>query len=287
MCYNQIMETIVLQFFEGLRTDALTYLFGFFSFLGEGLTVGAVVLLIYWLVGGRTGEQLLCTVLSSAAINALLKETVHRPRPYAAGVVSRLDVDNFLFSTRGLGDTLSFPSGHAMSSTAAWTAMRAKRWWAWIVAILVLLTICASRMYFGVHYPTDLLAGAAFGLLIALFWELVFSQLYAYRHFFLMGIALVCLFALPAAPSSDFVHMTALLAGAAFFLPLTAMLRYDVPKKFVRRLWRLPVGLVCVGIVFAATYFLPEGAGWSLLKWFLLVGAGTFLSAVFFKLLKI
>ncbi len=283
------MEQVILQFFESLRTEALTYVFGVFSFLGEGLTVGAVVLLLYWLVGGRTGEQLLCTVMSSAAMNAMAKEAVHRPRPYAAGVVSRLDVDNFLFSTRDLGDTLSFPSGHAMSSTAAWTAgaMRSKKWWAWPIAVTVLLLICASRLYFGVHYPTDLLAGAAFGLVIALFWELVFTHLYAYRHFFLMAIALVCLAGLPTAPSSDFVHMTAMLAGGAFFLPLTSFLRYDVPARFVRRLWRIPVGLVCVGIVFAATYFLPEDPGWSLLKWFLLVGAGTFIATIFFKLFKI
>ena len=283
------MEQAILQFFEGLRTGALTYVCGFFSFLGEGVTVGAVILLLYWLIGGRTGEQLLYTVVTSAAVNALAKEAVRRPRPYTAGVVSRLDVDTPLFSTRGLGDYLSFPSGHAMTSTAAWTAgaMKAKKAWAWAVAVLVILAICCSRLYFGVHYPTDLIGGILFGLLIALFWQLVFRDLYAYRQFFLMAIALVCLLTLPLAPSSDYVHMTALLAGAAFFLPLVSFLHYDVPKKFARRLWRLPVGLVCVGVVFAATYFFPEGAGYSLLKWFLLVGAGAFVAHIFFKLFKI
>ncbi len=283
------MEQVILQFFEGLRCDALTYVLGFFSFLGEGITVGAVILLLYWLIGGRTGEQLLYTVLTSAATNALAKEAVHRTRPYAAGVVSRLDVDTPLFSTRDLGDALSFPSGHAMTSTAAWSAgaMKAKRWWVWVIAVLLIATICCSRLYFGVHYPTDLLAGILFGLLIALFWQLVFKELYAYRQFFLMAIALVCLVMLPMAPSSDYVHMTALLSGGAFFLPLVSFLKYDVPKSFKRRLWRIPVGLVCVGVVFAATYFLPEGSGYSLLKWFLLVGAGTFVAACFFKLLKI
>lgn len=283
------MEQVILQFFEEMRSGALTFVFGTFSFLGEGLIVGGVIVLLYWLIGGRTGEQLLYTVVTSAAVNALAKEAVHRPRPYTAGVVSRLDVDTPLFSTRNLGDYLSFPSGHAMTSTAAWTAgaMKLKKVWAWVIAVAVILLICCSRLYFGVHYPSDLIAGILFGSLIALFWQLVFRDLYAYRQFFLMAIALVCLLTLPLAPTSEYVHMAALLAGAAFFLPLASLLHYDVPKNFARRLWRIPVGLACVGVVFIATYFLPEGVGYSLLKWFLLVGAGTFVAQIFFKLLKI
>lgn len=288
MWYNRGMEAVILQFFEGIRTPALTWVFGALSFLGEGLTVGAVILLLYWLLGGRAGEQLLVTAVSSAALNAMMKEAVSRPRPYAAGVVERLDVDTPLFSTRGLGDALSFPSGHAQATSSGVFAgaMLKKRIWGWILAAFFLLGVCASRLYFGVHYPTDLLAGALFGLIVALFWHLVYRDLYAFRYYFLAAFALVCLFMLPFSPEKDFVHMTALLAGAAFFLPLTSYLRAPMSKGW-RRVFRLPVGLACVGAVFAATYFLPEGAGFSLLKWFLLVGAGTFLAAVFFKALKI
>lgn len=282
------MEQTILQFFEEIRTPALTWLFGFFSFLGEGLTVGAVVVLLYWLIGGKTGEQLLFSTVTAAALNSMTKEAVKRPRPYAAGVVERLDVDTPLFSTRGLGDNLSFPSGHAQATSAAIFsgALRGKKVWGWLIAVLYLLLVCASRLYFGVHYPTDVLAGALYGFLIAIFWHLIFTDAYNFRYYILMAIALVCLVTLPLAPSSDAVHMTALISGAAFFLPLTNYLRVPMSKG-LRRIWRIPVGLACVGVVFLATYFLPEGAAFSLLKWFLLVGSGTFASGIFFKVLKI
>ncbi len=282
------MEQTILQFFEEIRTPALTWLFGIFSFLGEGLTVGAVILLLYWLLGGKTGEQLLFTAVSSAALNSMMKEAVRRPRPYAAGVVERLDVDTPLFSTRGLGDDLSFPSGHAQATSSGIFAgaLRGKKIWGWLIAVLYLLLVCASRLYFGVHYPTDVLAGALYGLVIAVFWHLIFSEAYDFRYYILMALALVSLLALPLSPSSDFVHMTALISGAAFFLPLTSYLHIPMSEG-KRRIWRIPVGLACVGVVFLATYFLPEGAAFSLLKWFLLVGSGTFGAGVFFKILKI
>ncbi len=282
------MEATILQFFEGIRTPALTWVFGIFSTLGEGIVVGAIILLLYWLIGGRVGEQLLVTAASSAAFNAMLKEAVHRPRPFVAGVVERLDVDTPLFSTRDLGDYLSFPSGHAQATASGVFAgaMCKRRAWGWLLAILFLALVCVSRLYFGVHYPTDVLTGAVLGLVVALFWHLIYRDLYDYRYYFLGAFALVCLFMLPFAPTSDFVHMTALTAGAAFFLPLTSFLKAPMPKGW-RRLLRLPVGLLLVGAMFAATYFLPEGAGYSLLKWFLLVGAGTFLASVLFKALKI
>ena len=55
------MEQAILLFFEKLHTPALTFVFGALSFLGEGLTVGVVIVLLYWLIGGRVGEQLLFT----------------------------------------------------------------------------------------------------------------------------------------------------------------------------------------------------------------------------------
>lgn len=284
------MEQAILLFFEQLRTPALTVFFGIFSFLGEGIVVGGVVLLLYWLIGGDFGEQLLVTALSSAGFNAMMKTGVARPRPYAAGKVSRLDVDVPFFSTTDLGDYLSFPSGHAQASASALFAgsLRKKRAWMWAVSVLFLLLVCCSRLYFGVHYPSDVLMGTAFGLLVAGFWNLIYRELHAYRYIALAIFALAVLLPLPLAPEGDYPTMAGLLSGGAVFLPLASFLRYDgAPKKFRVRLLRLPVGLLSVGAVYAATSFFPEGAAYSLLTWFLLAGAGIFLARVFFKIFKI
>ena len=283
------MDEAILLFFEKIRCPALTWVFGFISFFGEAVTIGGIVILLWWLIGGRAGEQLLFTALSSAAMNSMMKCAVHRPRPYAAGVVERLDVDTPLFTTRGLGDNLSFPSGHAQATTSALLtgACLKHRAWKWVVAVLCILLVCCSRLYFGVHYPTDVLAGALFGTLVAIFWQLIFREGYRYRYMILICMALFILATVPLAPEKELVRMAGLLAGGAFFLPLVSFLHYDGPIKSWKRLLRIPVGLLAAGSVFALTLLFPEDLGFTLLKWFLIIGAGTFLATLFFKILRI
>ena len=172
------MEQVLLQFFEGIRSPALTVVFGIFSALGEGLIVAGAVILVYWLAG-QAGEQILFTLLSSAAANSLVKCVVQRPRPYAAGATEQLPS----FFGKEYGDALSFPSGHTQASASALLAgaMRVRRAWMWILSLLLIALIACSRLYFGVHWPTDLLGGFLFGLAFALFWQLIFGHAYRLR----------------------------------------------------------------------------------------------------------
>jgi undecaprenyl-diphosphatase len=98
-------------------------------------------------------------------LNALLKELFERPRP---------DVVPHLREVA----TLSFPSGHALTSAAVYltlgalvmemTRSRLGKIYCMAVAMLATALIGASRVYLGVHYPTDVLAGWLIGLSWAL-----------------------------------------------------------------------------------------------------------------------
>ncbi len=288
MCYNSAMDEMILKFFEGIRSPALNVVFGIFSTLGEGMVVAGIVILLYWL-WGKAGEQLLFTAVSSAALNSVLKVTVARPRPFVAGVVERVDIDTPIFSTRDLGDFLSFPSGHAQTSSAALvgSSLRLKKWWMWLIAVPVILLIICSRLYFGVHYPTDLLAGLALGIAVAVFWEIIFRYAYKSRHLIMLFFAAAVICLVPFFPEKDLLMTGGLLAGAAVFMPLTSLLKYDPPKWSWKRLWRIPVGGILAGMVYVGFHFLPADTGLYFLRWFLLVGAATFVANAFFKLLKI
>ena len=281
------MEQAILQFFEGLRCPPLDIIFSFFSFFGEATVLAAAVVLLYWLIANDAGEQILLTALTSLPLTVLLKHAVVRPRPYAAGVVARAEVDNFFTSTEGLGDNLSFPSGHAQSAGSVLCALslRLKGVWVWIFsAALVILIIC-SRLYLGVHYPTDVLAGLVFGVAVALFWNIIYRRAYRFRYIVLCGIALATLVPVLFFVHEDYIQAAGFLAGSAFFLPLYGIIFKRKPAPFPRRLWRIPVGLLTMGVVFTFTLLLPEG--FALLKWFLLAGAATFLSELCFGILKI
>ena len=107
---------------------------------------------VYFLLFGNLGGQLL---------NRLLKAHFARPRP--AAVLWEQHVDTF-----------SFPSGHAMSSFIAFGIIaylvanavptRALKRFVWITAALLIGLVGFSRMYLGVHYPSDVLAGFMAGL---------------------------------------------------------------------------------------------------------------------------
>lgn len=104
---------------------------------------------------------LLASTFGGIVLNGVLKLGFNRPRPS-------------LFVPAVHTVSSSFPSGHAMSaaivySTVAYLAARLHRrkWARWLVmtAALVLITLISfSRMYLGVHYPSDVIAGVAVGL---------------------------------------------------------------------------------------------------------------------------
>ena len=103
---------------------------------------------------GRYAAELLLAMGGGLALNELLKAWFHRPRPTSA-----------LFYQYGL----SFPSGHAMMSTAyygclAWLVVQHTGRWGWATALVGFAGLVGlSRVYLHVHYPTDVLAGFAGG----------------------------------------------------------------------------------------------------------------------------
>jgi membrane-associated phospholipid phosphatase len=147
----------------GERTTAGIDFFRLVTFFGSAVCLIAVTAVIFIVLvrrGRRVQAALLPLVLVGAELlNLILKLSFHRARPEVAFIHL---------------DTYSFPSGHAMVSTAvygalaylAWPRVRTRRGRAVLVAgtILFVGLICFSRLYLGVHYLSDVLAGAAGGV---------------------------------------------------------------------------------------------------------------------------
>ena len=135
------------------------------TLLGTGLvlmTMVAVAGTFLWLTEHRfSALLLLIATWGGVAINSLLKSTFDRPRPQV-----------FEWGAQVL--TSSFPSGHAMTATITYGTVaylaarlqrrRLSRWITMGLAGLMIILICTSRLYLGVHYPSDVVAGALMGL---------------------------------------------------------------------------------------------------------------------------
>lgn len=103
--------------------------------------------------------SLVALLLAEGIINLVLKPLFRRKRPYSRGLQRKLLV--------GEPGPNSLPSAHAGSSVAAGVVL-AVIFWPWgIVFLLAGLLVAYSRVYVGVHYPLDILAGSAIGLLAA------------------------------------------------------------------------------------------------------------------------
>ena len=278
------MDATILQFFEEIRNPVLTGIFGVFSLLGEAAVISTIVLLVFWLAPKRVGEQALVTVLTGYPLNAYIKYTAARPRPYIEGVVAKLDPP----LGASLDDFASLPSGHTQTTTGFFGAVasRSKRIVVWLLCILVVLLIAVSRIYFGVHNPSDVLAGLVLGVMTALLWALVYRVFYNVRLIFLLVFAATALVPVLFSPSREYVQAAGLLSGAA--VALTA-LEFSTEKcvKFPRKIWRIPVGISTLAVAYVLTMFLPAGTAYSLLKWFLLAFTGIFIEQQLFEWLQI
>ncbi|MFN8215470.1 MAG: phosphatase PAP2 family protein [Solirubrobacterales bacterium] len=107
----------------------------------------------------RREAWLICAALGPVAIvlNYGIKLAVRRPRPVLEG----------LPPLGGAPSSLSFPSAHALSSFAVATAMfRVDP--ATAGALVVAALIALGRPYLGMHYPSDVLAGAILGVALGL-----------------------------------------------------------------------------------------------------------------------
>ncbi len=285
------MDTIILQFFEELRSSFATFFACLFSLFGETIFLIVVICLIYWIYDKKFGEKLIATTFSSMTLNGFLKGIVARPRPYTDGVVTRVEIDTPFISTMSLSPYSSFPSGHSQLSAGLFitSAFHFKKPWGWVLFPLATLGVMLSRLYFGVHYPTDVLVGATLGALFAVFWEVIYQKAEDKKYLICAIFAGVSIIFSILCPTKNMVETCALCIGAAIALPIeNKYIDLANATGVKNRLLRAGIGLVLVGATYLIFSILPWQPLWiKWVKYFSLVLVGALFVPFLFKKLKI
>ena len=146
-----------------IKNDFLDRFMFKFTNLGGGIFTTCFTLVLILFGKGKArciGVQMATTLIISQGITYSLKALLHRERP-----------DNILKNLNTFGITLkdySFPSGHSSASFSIATTIAFNMPKLSILVFAIALTIGISRIYLGVHYPTDVGAGMILGMLSAL-----------------------------------------------------------------------------------------------------------------------
>jgi undecaprenyl-diphosphatase len=159
-------DSITRDFIHQFASPALTATFRGISFIGSSLclTTASIVIFMWFMSRHWRRDAYLfgITMIGAAILNTTLKLTFRRPRPVP-------------FFNLTAPESFSFPSGHSLGSFCFFGALavilttrirnRRLRIALWTSSAVMILLIGLSRIYLGVHYTTDVLAGFAGALI--------------------------------------------------------------------------------------------------------------------------
>lgn len=161
-------------FVDGLRSDNMTTIMKIITSFGSAIVVGIIVILLFvFLKNKKIGIISLINIGIVFLLNDLLKFIIHRPRPYGYNLIEETNY--------------SFPSGHSMISTAFYGFLiyviyknikdkKLKYLLMGLLFILIIL-ICISRIYLGVHYFSDTIAGFSLSLVYLMIFIMILPRL--------------------------------------------------------------------------------------------------------------
>lgn len=154
---NKYFDNYIINLFK-YKSDTLTNIMKIITFLGSALSIILLTVLLIIVVNGKRNKILiLINVIVTTLLNQLLKNVFQRGRP----------IDSIIEESG-----YSFPSGHSMVSMAFYgfliylvykSNIKYKGLIIGLLSVLIVL-IGISRIYLGVHYPTDVIGGFTLSL---------------------------------------------------------------------------------------------------------------------------
>lgn len=173
--YNSFLKPLdnaIIHFIQGLENSILTNIFlnttNIADMKQSAIITAIIVIILFASKFKREALFLTLTMGTCGIVMAFIKTIFNRPRPNIHRLVEL--------------NSLSFPSGHSTSATILYLSLalifiklaKKNTYTPILVAIAGILFIVSPRIYLGVHYPTDTIAGMSLGSAIVLIYNLIY-----------------------------------------------------------------------------------------------------------------
>lgn len=254
----------------------------------------AIIGIIFWGIDTKKGFKLGTALLFSTSLNVAIKNFFQVPRPYT--------IDPSV-ATSASETSFAFPSGHSQGAATFWSLLAGlqKNWKNWakiLVGLCLPLLVALSRMYLGVHYPTDVIVGLALGFLIScgvlLFWDNMAFYIKPLRKSLkVLAAALVC-FCLNAISMTDTSYSALLFGFVTGYIFLTEKGSFSAASgTILQKVLRIILGFVIIAAIYYGLKLIFPGKESNLYQLFRFIRYGlvgftaTFLAPKLFVVLKL
>ena len=225
-------------------SPALDLPFKALTFMGDEAFYLLFMPLIYWSIDRRTGAGLFILLFFSAYFNAVAKIIADQPRPF--------DYDPRVKPLVHAGGG-GLPSGHTQNAVAVWgyLAARSGKTIGWTIAAFLMIGIPLSRIYLGVHFPTDLFGGYLLGVPILLLFLWLAPQMekwliqrgFAWQMVLSLVLPILLIFLNPAGNRYVFSLIAALMGLSAGFVLERRFVRFNSHGLLWKRIIRYLLGV--------------------------------------------
>jgi membrane-associated phospholipid phosphatase len=256
----------IIRFIQSFSNTFFDFLFQIITLFGEESVLVLLSAIVFLSIDKNKGYKLIFTIASGTCFNALIKNIAKFERPIGVeGITSKR-----VHTATGY----SFPSGHTQATATFWSSVSIifKKRVILIFSTVIILLVAISRLYLGVHWATDVLFGALFGVIWAILIDKAFDYIQKSKNYTVLLatcliFAVICFFI----GDDDFFKSSGLLLGLA--------VGYVIENKYVNlniNMSRKNKGIVYVLLVgglliikSGLKIILPEMLIFSMIRYFL------------------
>ncbi|EYE88560.1 phospholipid phosphatase [Fervidicella metallireducens AeB] len=270
----------IIKYIQSFSNPILDNVFQFITILGEEYFYILFLTITYWFINKKFAYKLGFTFLISGILNCAIKDLFKFKRPIGTNGIRSLRIST--------ATGFSFPSGHTQNAAAFWFFLikNIKKQWINILGTIMIFSIGLSRLYLGVHWPKDVIAGILLGIASVFITDSLFeySEINNKPQVFLF-ILIPAFLGLFFFRSPDYYKAVGISTGFYIgYILESKFINFEINKSLKLNVVKFFIGIIPIILIkIYIKKFLPESILSDLIRYFLIGIYTTTVAPISFK----